>query len=133
MYRGAYYVPYSFLLISNKFCIGGGGGGGRRSGLSTAIKFLYAPAPPSPTVWALKPPSWALVHKTTYAPMIYTALCIKFWTRAYPLRGEVGGDWALEIEGFFGSSEMASSRGCINHRYINANTELFKKIRLANV
>ncbi len=29
-------------------------------------------------VWALKPPSWALVHKTTYAPMIYTALCIVF-------------------------------------------------------
>jgi hypothetical protein len=27
-------------------------------------KFLYAPAPPPPTVWALKPPSQALVHKT---------------------------------------------------------------------
>jgi hypothetical protein len=25
-----------------------------------------------PSVWALKPPSWALVHKTTYAPMNYT-------------------------------------------------------------
>jgi hypothetical protein len=45
---------------------------------SRAIKFLYAPAPPHPTVWALKPPSWALVHKTTYAPMNYTALCIMF-------------------------------------------------------
>jgi hypothetical protein len=110
MYRGAYYVPYSFLLISNKLCKGVGR---RGSGLSRAIKFLYAPAPPSPTVWALKPPSWALVHKTTYAPMIYTALCIMFWTRAYPLRGEAGGDWALEIEGFFGSSEMASSRGAV--------------------
>jgi hypothetical protein len=32
-----------------------------------AIKFLYAPAPPYPTVWALKPPSWALEHKITYA------------------------------------------------------------------
>ncbi len=30
------------------------------SGPSRAIKFLYAPAPPPPTVWALKPPSWAL-------------------------------------------------------------------------
>ena len=48
------------------------------NGPSRAIKFLYAPAPPPPTVWALKPPSWALVHKTTYAPMIYTALCIMF-------------------------------------------------------
>jgi hypothetical protein len=41
------------------------------SALSRAIKFLYVPAPPAPTVWALKLPSWALVHKTTYAPMIY--------------------------------------------------------------
>jgi hypothetical protein len=57
-------------------------------------KFLYAPAPPSPTVWALKLPLRALVHKTTYAPMIYTALCIMFWMRAYPLLGQVGGGWA---------------------------------------
>jgi hypothetical protein len=50
---------------------------------SKAIKFLYvyATAPPHPQVWALKPPSWALVHKPTYAPMIYTALCIVFWMR----------------------------------------------------
>ncbi len=45
------------------------------SGPSRANKFLYAPAPPPPSVWALKPPSWALVHKTTYAFMIYTV----FW------------------------------------------------------
>jgi hypothetical protein len=61
-----------------------------------------APAPPSRTVWALKLPSRALVHKTTYAPMIYTALCIMFWMRAYPLLGQVGGGWALEILSFFG-------------------------------
>ncbi len=79
------YAPYSLLLISNKFWMGGGGEGGsaegRRegenkrsggvgagrlsyfmqlSGPSSAIKFLYAPAPPPPTVWALKPSSWAL-------------------------------------------------------------------------
>jgi hypothetical protein len=29
---------------------------------SRAIKYLYAPAPQPPTVWALKPPSWALVY-----------------------------------------------------------------------
>jgi hypothetical protein len=34
--------------------------------------------------------------------MIYTALCIMFWLRAYPLRGQVGGGWALEIESFLG-------------------------------
>ncbi len=28
---------------------------------------------------------------TIYAPMIYTAPCIMFWMRAYPLLGEVGG------------------------------------------
>jgi hypothetical protein len=35
-----------------------------------------------------------------YAPMIYTAQCIMFWMFAYPLRGLVGGGWALEIESF---------------------------------
>jgi hypothetical protein len=33
--------------------------------------------------------------------MIYTALCIMFWMRAYQL-GEVGGGWALEFESFLG-------------------------------
>ncbi len=33
-----------------------------------------------------------------------------FWMRAYPLRGEVGGGWALEFLSFFGPCEMASSR-----------------------
>ncbi len=61
------------------------------NGPSRAIKFLYAPAPPSLTVWALKPPSWALVHKTIYA-----------WMREYPLLGQVGEGWALEIKSFLG-------------------------------
>jgi hypothetical protein len=33
--------------------------------------------------------------------MIYTALCILFWMRAYPLLGQVGGGWALEFKSFF--------------------------------
>jgi hypothetical protein len=82
-------------LSLNSFVMGG-------SGLSRANKFLYAPAPPPPSVWALKPPSWALVHKTTYAPMIYTALCIMFWMCAYPLLGQVGGGWSLEFSSFLG-------------------------------
>jgi hypothetical protein len=51
-------------------------------------------------VWALKPPKshpWALVHKTTYAPMIYTALCVCFRCGQHPLLGQVGGGRALEI------------------------------------
>jgi hypothetical protein len=31
-----------------------------------------------------------------------------FWMRAYPLRGKVGGGWALEFESFLGP-EMATS------------------------
>ncbi len=74
------YVPYSVFLISNKFCNGG----------SRAVKLLNCTGG---LVWALKSPSdsfrghvgvglakqmrvfcalWALVHKTTYAPMIFT-------------------------------------------------------------
>ena len=74
----------TYLTVSSSFLISFVMGGAVRarllssfmhlSGPSRAIKFLYAPAPPSLTVWALKPPLWALVHKTTYAPMIYRAL-----------------------------------------------------------
>ena len=39
---------------------------------------------------------------TIYAPMIYTAPCIMFLMRAYPLRGKVGGGWALEFSSFLG-------------------------------
>ncbi len=85
-----YLTVGSWFLIS--FVMGGGGGPSR------ANKFLNAPAPPLPSVYALKPPSWALVHKTTYAPIIYTALCIMFWMRAYPLLGQVGGGWALIMD-----------------------------------
>jgi hypothetical protein len=71
------------------------------SGLSRAIKFLYAPAPPAPTVWVLKPPSWALVHKTTYAPMIYGYL--EFFgpqmTLAYWLNAISQGPKTLDFQG----------------------------------
>ncbi len=43
-----------------------------------------------------------MVIITICAPMIYTALCIMFWMRAYTLRGEVGGGWALEFPNFLG-------------------------------
>ncbi len=39
---------------------------------------------------------------TNYAPMIYTAPYIMFWMRAYPLQGEVGGGWGLELDSFLG-------------------------------
>jgi hypothetical protein len=34
-------------------------------------------------------------------PIIYTAPCIMFWMRAYPLQGQVGWGWALEVESFW--------------------------------
>jgi hypothetical protein len=34
--------------------------------------------------------------------MIYAAPYVIFWMRAYPLRGEVGGGWALEFPSFLG-------------------------------
>jgi hypothetical protein len=73
-------------------------------------KFLYARAPPPPSVWALKPPSWALVPKTICAPMIYTALCIMFWMRAYPLLGQGGGGLGPGILEFFGPQMALSYR-----------------------
>ncbi len=100
------------------------------SGPSRVVKFLYAPegpeqgdlvplctCSPAPTIWALKPPSWALVHKITYAPVIYTALCIIFWMRAYPLLGQVEGGWALEILSFFSISRDKPPPTCPRKGY----------------
>jgi hypothetical protein len=78
-------VPYSCLMISN-----------RGSGPSRANKFLYASAPPPPSVWALKPPTWAFVHKTIYAPMIYAAWGIMFWL-GLEFPSFLGPKWHLSI------------------------------------
>jgi hypothetical protein len=42
-----------------------------------------------------------------YAPMMPVHNVLE---RAYPVRGQVGGGWALDIESFLGPCEMASSR-----------------------
>jgi hypothetical protein len=42
----------------------------------------------------MEAPVGALVHKTTYAPMIYTALYVMCLMRADPLLGQMGGGWA---------------------------------------
>ncbi len=89
----------SLDFYSNKFCNGG-------------VRPKYAPAPPPPSVWALKPPSWALVHKNTYAPMIYTALCIMFLMHAYPFLGQVGGGWPLNSRVFWAPNGTRLSAQC---------------------
>ncbi len=98
MHRRRILWPYSWLLISNKFC---NGGGGERPEQGEQVPLCTCSSNPPPLVWALKPPL-ALVHKTTYAPMIYTDLCIMFWMRAYPFLGQVGGGWALEFSSYLG-------------------------------
>ncbi len=49
------------------------------------------------------------LHKTTYAPiyMIYTSLCVRFWTWADRLRGEVGGGVGAGNREFCGPCEIA--------------------------
>ncbi len=51
---------------------------------------------------AVLPVLEAHVHKTTYGPLIDTALYIMLLMRANPLLGQVGGGWALEISSFVG-------------------------------
>jgi hypothetical protein len=62
-----YLTVVSWFLIS--FVMGEGG-----RGPSRANKFFYAPAPPPPSVWALKPPSWALVHKPPMYLWLYSSV-----------------------------------------------------------
>ncbi len=54
-----------------------------------------------PQIYSLFPSPTRFII-TIYAPMIYTAPCIMFWMRAYPLQGKVGGGWALEFSSFLG-------------------------------
>ncbi len=44
----------------------------------------------------------ALVHKTTYAPMIYTSLCLMIFDAADPVLGQVERGLSLEISSFLG-------------------------------
>jgi hypothetical protein len=50
----------------------------------------------------LKSPVGAHVHKTTYGPLIDTALYVMLLMRENPFLWQVGGCWALEISTFFG-------------------------------
>ncbi len=69
MHWGAYYVPYSCLLISNKFCNWGGGEQGEQVPLCTGSS--------APLSMGLKPLLWALVHKNhlctydLYSPVLW--------------------------------------------------------------
>jgi hypothetical protein len=47
-----------------------------------------------------------------YGPMIYMAPYVKVLMRADPLRGQVGGGWALKIETFLGSVKWHRAVSC---------------------
>ncbi len=93
------------------------------SGSGSTSQKVTVPTVPVPVP---VPQHWySRVHKTTYAPMIYTALCVRFLMCADRLHGEVGG-LALEIESFVGPCEIARAdrrvlfHSAINHRCINS-------------
>jgi hypothetical protein len=92
---------YSFLLISNKFCdfslmrwVGGGGEQCGKKNLLHCAPLLS----PKAELWALE----SHVLKTTYVPLIDTALYVMLLMRANPLHGQVGGGWATGISTFLG-------------------------------
>ncbi len=96
-------VP-SWFLIGSGWGVGGGGQGSVRHN-STVVS--WRSNPPLPRLWELwalgspvGAPVGALVHETTYAHIIYTVLFVMF-LRAYPLFGQVGGGWALELSTFW--------------------------------
>jgi hypothetical protein len=69
------------------------------------------------------------VHKTTYAPMIYTALCVMFLMRADSLCGEVGGGggggWRWKSRVLWAPEKLHEpigecNLGPKNHRCINS-------------
>jgi hypothetical protein len=76
--------------LPNAYGMGGRGWGGAKS-YDHKKRTLYK---------SFNPLCSAII--TIYATMIYTAPYIMFWMRAYPLRGQVGGSWALEFESFLG-------------------------------
>ncbi len=79
------------------------------------MEVLHHPLPPFPSLtvpahgrtrWVLSA-NKLLVKKSSlvlaiYVPMIYTVPCVMFLMRADPLRGQVGGRWALKNKSFFG-------------------------------
>ncbi len=67
---------------------------------------------PKAELWALT----AHVHKTTYGPLIDTALYVMHLMQANPLLGQVGGGWALEILPFFGSKWHSPNSSLPFHR-----------------
>jgi hypothetical protein len=91
--------------------------------------------------WASQ--GWALVHKTTYAPMIYTALCVMLLMRAAYITRASGRGLGPGNQEFFRPLKWYGADGrvpfgaqktqqrhikCIRFRYINVVIPLEKKV-----
>ncbi len=94
-------VGYSFLLISNKFC------DLRKIYCTGSWKLARIPFH-NP----LMSPSGALVHKTTFVPLIVTALYVMLLMWANPLLGQVEGGWTLEISTFLAPNDTCLTARC---------------------
>jgi hypothetical protein len=139
------YGAVDFLIVMSKGLYGWGAGAGRFS------SFMHL-VPPPPTVWALKPPlwalhllglclanicvcthryagmhtkaspGWALVHKTTYASLIYTAPCVMLLMRAASITWASKREWALEILNFWAPNFTGpTSQGLKNSQFPGPN------------
>jgi hypothetical protein len=102
---------YSFLLISNKFCDLSllhwmGAHCNKKNLPHWALSF-----PPNPSYGPL-----THVNKTTYGPLIDTALYVIILMRANPLLGQVEGGCALEISTFLGHRNRRSKKATIDQR-----------------
>jgi hypothetical protein len=77
---------------------------------------------PGGMVWALKPPEshpWALVHKTTYAPMIYTALCVMLLM------------WATSISWASGRGSGPGNLDFLGPKWLDAISQGQKKVSIS--
>jgi hypothetical protein len=91
-----------------------GGGGG------SAVEKKYCTGPCKlatiPLYNLLRSPVGAHVHKTTYGPLVDTALYLILLMRANPLQGQGGGGWSLEIWTFLGPKWQSPNGSMPFHR-----------------
>jgi hypothetical protein len=117
---GAYYVPYSCLLISNKFCNGGGGGRAQAGRTSSFMILLLHPLSMGPETSLVG--SCTQNHLCTYDLYIpvHNVLnaCISItWGSRRGLGPEI-----LEFSSslWICTHPKHYARGCINHRCLNS-------------
>jgi hypothetical protein len=130
---GAYYVPYSFLFISKKFC--NGGGAARAGWLSSFIHLLLHPPQYGP--WNL--PCGLLVHKITYAPVIFGPQMALAYRLNAISQGRKNSQFSGPNPNPFPLAHVMDmhaskthARGCINHKCVNSYSNLLRQVVVRN-